>query len=168
MLMRVHIRKEIWVPVWCCQDGIGGLGVSLVGFPPIETLSGVGGPVSFNDDSCAPDSHGHLPPTPGYLGGSAIVELVQGAHPWFFWPLSENLQMCHVIWKNTQVGISKYQGCQIARFTFSIFLWNFGLLLTILFQACLAELMHKKTGLFLPESLWWLQNLFSALAGDSG
>ena len=82
-------RKEIRVPVWCCQYGIGGLGVSLVGFPPIETLSVVGGPVSFNDDSCAPDSHGHLPSTPGYLGGSATVELVQGAHPWFFWPLSE-------------------------------------------------------------------------------
>ena len=74
-------RKEIRVPVCCCQDGIGRHGVSLFGFPPMEALSGVGGPVSFNDDSCAPDSHGYLPPTPSYLGGSATVELVQGAHP---------------------------------------------------------------------------------------
>lgn len=60
--------------------GIGHLGVSLFGFPPIEALLGL-------------EVQSHLMmtlvpwilmatcPPPSYLGGSATVELVQGAHP---------------------------------------------------------------------------------------
>lgn len=90
-----------------------------------------------------------LPPGPGYSVTGGICPSQSRTCPRssslicrFLTP-GKTLQICRVILKNTQMGIFRHWRCPVASFTFSIFFWSFGLLLTILFQACLTETMHK-------------------------